>query len=241
MTDIKQQIADLWPDKCPECGNPAWIGAFQVTCVMKGCRNGSEKEFEKYAKLITKQLDEVIEKIPGQLDIDDDEPTHPGLQAPTSFGWFKGFNTKLEVTMRPFGKCWAWRCADEDSFDVMLYNKPTDLYVSEKFSLKTVTLFGDPTEWLLKHVALNFPRCLEGAWRFKQVEPQFNEAITDHIATPPSHISTGSALQAWLDQEHTIKMSEGMTRHLSIGQTIDEWVVCKIDRCKDEFSIKSWV
>ena len=114
MTDIEKQIAELWPDKCPECGSPAWIGAFQVTCVSKSCRNGSEEEFERYAKLLSQQIDDLINQTPnptldfvsdltvprpshtqGQLWVsgggsgidEDDEDTNPG-HAPFS-GWVK--------------------------------------------------------------------------------------------------------------------------------------------------------
>ncbi len=119
--ELEEQIKQLWPDKCPECGSPAYIGMNNVQCVSKSCRNGSEEEFEKYAKLIGKQLDIAINEVPsvprpshgqGQLWVkdnkagqivfasgggsgidEDDEDTQPGLQAPRSFDWFNDLDT----------------------------------------------------------------------------------------------------------------------------------------------------
>lgn len=268
---IEQQIAELWPDKCPKCNSPAWIGAFQVTCVSKSCSNGSEKEFEKYAKLLSKQIDDLIEQTPnptldmvgdGQLWVDstqgqitfvsggggsgideDDEDTQPGLAAPRSFKWFDDLDSKVELALRPYGKARVSRCEYEDAFEVILYNPPTGLYISEKFTVEFAEDVAAGTgdrgfgDWMCRHLLDTFPRELDSAWGYKQVEQTFNSIVTDHLADPPDTIQTGAALQFWFDGPHTLQAPEGMTRALKIGQYMMEYRVTAIDRCNDTFTI----
>ena len=82
---IKEQLAEKWPDSCPECGLPAWIGPVNITCVGKSCRHGSAEEQAEYMELFHREmnkalseLNELIETAPKpSLIFEDDEDTQP--------------------------------------------------------------------------------------------------------------------------------------------------------------------
>lgn len=158
-----EEIAGLWPDKCPECGSEAYIGASEVRCVAhpKVCRNGWLPDHEKFLAHLQAEVDTTLEEVNKAIDatpqpmlkfmnldgtfdddIDEDAPTNPGI-APMKGGlasWlpegFDGLDAKVKLALRPFGEALVRRCVAEDAFEVILYNSQTRLAIRETFTVE---------------------------------------------------------------------------------------------------------
>lgn len=52
--------AELWPDRCPECGYMAYIGMNEVRCIVVGsCKNYDAKESQRWVNLRDELVPEV--------------------------------------------------------------------------------------------------------------------------------------------------------------------------------------
>ena len=234
-------MSDRWPHKCPECGAPAYVGMNQVECVNRGCKHGSDETMRAWVLSETADVQEplqreykgewVNEEEPPPLTVDtpydafndldwEEADTHPNFSIPTWFKWFKDFDSKLSEEMKPYGKCWTKRCVAEDAFEVTLYNKPTNLYVSEKFSVEWCCAQHDPAAYLISYVVSNFPRALRQSWEFQR-----------HAEKPMLEAIKSGKMQ--VDPE--------VLRHAVIGQTIEEYVITAMDRTTGAFSVKEWL
>ena len=80
---------DHFPDTCPECGLPAYIGAFTIECVGLVCRHGSQKSRDLYVDALLDEAQEEDKSITVKPSISldfEDEDTEPQLVFAPMFG-----------------------------------------------------------------------------------------------------------------------------------------------------------
>ena len=85
IAEIEKQMKELWPDTCPECSLPAWIGPVNVSCVGSTCRHEDKEERAKYSELLGEQLTllsnrvDALMEIDASMEIDEEATTDPIL------------------------------------------------------------------------------------------------------------------------------------------------------------------
>lgn len=63
---VKKNPDEFWPNKCPSCGNPAFLGFNQYKCVShpSACPNGNLDEHNEYLKTVAQEIEEASEEVP---------------------------------------------------------------------------------------------------------------------------------------------------------------------------------